>query len=258
MEPLTQPRGAPDRLSDSLHHNLNMYALAASAAGVSLLALAQPSEAKIVYTKTQQVIGSNGIYPLDLNQDGVVDFVIQQYDSGAEYPRLLAKGAFGNAIEGKKRFAAALKKGEAIGPRQRFVSSSGPAGEIMAGYYCSEGGGCLWSGQWANVTNHYLGLRFQIHRKTHYGWARVSTQTRGSQITATLTGYAYETIAHKAIRAGQTNGAHDATAPDVDFTESAVPDIAAAADEPPPRTAQPASLGRLALGARSVAPWRWP
>jgi len=37
-------------LSSSLEHRLNSYALAASAAGVSFLALAQPAEAKIVYT----------------------------------------------------------------------------------------------------------------------------------------------------------------------------------------------------------------
>jgi len=48
-----------------------MYALAASAAGVSLLALAQSSEAKVAYTKVHQVIGTNGIYSLDLNHDGI-------------------------------------------------------------------------------------------------------------------------------------------------------------------------------------------
>jgi hypothetical protein len=35
---------------DSLHQHLHVYALAASAAGVSMLALAQPGEAEIIYT----------------------------------------------------------------------------------------------------------------------------------------------------------------------------------------------------------------
>jgi len=39
----------------------------ASAAGVSLLALVQPSEAKIVYTKSHHVIGTNVICGLDLH-----------------------------------------------------------------------------------------------------------------------------------------------------------------------------------------------
>jgi hypothetical protein len=43
---------APSKLSDSVHHQLNMYALAASAAGVGILALAQTAEAKIIYTPT--------------------------------------------------------------------------------------------------------------------------------------------------------------------------------------------------------------
>jgi hypothetical protein len=34
-------------LSDSLHQHLNMYALAASAAEVNMLALARPAEAKL-------------------------------------------------------------------------------------------------------------------------------------------------------------------------------------------------------------------
>lgn len=46
--------GATAELSDSLHHRLNSYALAASAAGVGVLAVAQPADAKIVYTPTPQ------------------------------------------------------------------------------------------------------------------------------------------------------------------------------------------------------------
>src|SRR5271169_4356752 len=99
MKSVARLPGTPSTLSDSLRHNLNMYALTASAAGVSLLALAQPSEARIVYTKTHQVIGRNGVYPIDLNQDGVIDFLIQQERSlGSNV--LLAKGAFGNPVEG--------------------------------------------------------------------------------------------------------------------------------------------------------------
>jgi hypothetical protein len=53
-----------------------MYALAASAAGVGVLVLPPSSEAKIIYTKTHHRIGANTAYPLDLNNDGVPDFVL--------------------------------------------------------------------------------------------------------------------------------------------------------------------------------------
>jgi hypothetical protein len=46
-------------LSKSVHQQLNMYAIAAGAAGVGVLALAGPAEAKIIYTQTHVVIGTN-------------------------------------------------------------------------------------------------------------------------------------------------------------------------------------------------------
>jgi len=66
---MQRPR-TPARLSQPLHQRLNSYALAASAAGVSLLALAQPAEGKIIYTPTQVTIGGNDVYGLDREAGG--------------------------------------------------------------------------------------------------------------------------------------------------------------------------------------------
>jgi hypothetical protein len=52
----------PSKLSESTHHRLNMYALAASAAGVGALIAPNSADAKIVYTPTDVKI--NGIYKL--------------------------------------------------------------------------------------------------------------------------------------------------------------------------------------------------
>jgi hypothetical protein len=71
----SRPR-TPATLSESIHRQLNMYAFAAGAAGVSVLALTQSAEAKIIYTQTHVVIGTNHIYELDLNHDGIADFKI--------------------------------------------------------------------------------------------------------------------------------------------------------------------------------------
>src|ERR1700674_371813 len=168
MSPSTRPPGTPSRLSDLLHHQLNTYALAASAAGVSLLALAQPSEAKIVYTKTHKVIGTNGLYPLDLNHDGTIDFLIQEQGypfSGSGNNGLGVKEAFGNAVRGSNFLASALRKGAPIGSRQRFINSTGSFGERMFNAVCTADGGCSTVGKWANVNNLYLGLQFQINGK---------------------------------------------------------------------------------------------
>jgi len=241
----------PVRLSAPLERHLNYYALAASAAGVSLLALAQPAEAKIIYTKTHQAIGMNGIYPLDLNHDGIIDFLIAQSAGTAE--SLLAQAAYGNAVEGNNFLASALKKGSFVGPGRSFTGSVA-WGAKMAYYACTEGGGCRWSGQWGNVTDRYLGLRFQIDKNIHYGWARLSTKTQGSQITTTLTGYAYETVANKGIRAGQTSGGTDGETSSAGATRQ-IPNRSADV-RPVSQTTKPVSLGHLALGAGGLAPWR--
>jgi hypothetical protein len=58
-----QRRRRAGQLSAQVHQRLNSYALAASAAGVGMLALAQPAEAKIVYTHTHHTL-MNGTPPI--------------------------------------------------------------------------------------------------------------------------------------------------------------------------------------------------
>lgn len=73
MKRLPRSRRAAE-LSDSVRSRLNMYALAATAAGVASLALPQAIEAKIVYHPAH--VALDGPYPLDLNQDGIPDFLL--------------------------------------------------------------------------------------------------------------------------------------------------------------------------------------
>jgi len=60
------------------------------------------------------------------------------------------------------------------------------------------------------VKNRYLGLKFVIHGKVHYGWARLSValghHRQYNDVSGTLTGYAYETIAGQGVTTGQTSG----------------------------------------------------
>lgn len=218
-------------LSESLHRRLNMYSLAASAAGVGVLLSAPKAEARIVYTSTHIVL-SGGALPLDLNHDGVVDFVLldrfHRTGVNTNVFRLYANPAHnGNGVEGKSfRSAQALNQGSEIGSKDDFL------GNLM-GSFCSFNGSstvCL-AGDWLNVGQRYLGLRFTIKGETHYGWARLNVSygvQRG--IVTTLTGYAYETISNKAIIAGKTDGQDVVTMPS---------------------HKELATLGRLALGRPS-------
>jgi hypothetical protein len=244
----------PFVLSLPLQRRLNAYAVAASSAGVTMLALTQPSQAKVVYTKAHQVIGQEGIYNLDLNHDGTVDFLIQQWGGKGSSTYLsnglLAKEALGNAVQGhvgKRNFAAALKAGAQIGPKQGFISG-GYNGEVMASLtHCCTTGSQHYIGPWVDVKNRYLGLKFKIHGKNHYGWARLSVQLQHLRITATLTGYAYETIANNGIEAGQTTGNAEDAAVRANLRNS---DDSSATN--PSDARQSTSLGTLALGAKSV------
>jgi hypothetical protein len=207
-------------LSESVHQQLNMYALAAGAAGVGLLALAHPAQAKIIYTKTNvRVFNTNHGVPLDLNNDGTADFTFVGFlvegctSSYAITALHIAPALAGNAIRRSvtgngAAGAAALGSGVRVGPNALG------AGELLMGTYSYRvcGGGrnhCSgsWEGGGRGVTNRYLGLEFKIKGKRHYGWARLNFPI---PFEATLTGYAYETIPNKPIITGKTKGPDDA------------------------------------------------
>jgi hypothetical protein len=195
-------------LSESLHRQLNMYAFAASAAGVGVLALTQPVEAKIVYTPAHHVIGPHHSYTIDLNHDKVTDFTISNSatcnDGTCFYGLYLVPPAgnsgVGYVLFGQLGLQSALRPGSGIGPNKHFQNGGALVWlEVFAGSTDT-------FGPWPNVKNRYLGLKFQIKGKTHYGWARLSVTRKGHIVTGTLTGYAYETIPNKAIIAGKTTG----------------------------------------------------
>jgi hypothetical protein len=239
------------KLSESTHRRLNAYALAATAAGVGTLALVTPSEAKIVYTATHRVIKGGTSYKLDFNHNGVVDFTLSNAAGS-----LSVSPAAGNAVSGfnvdsgTRGYASALRRGALIGTRRYFP------GRNMAWVGTTGDGGTVSGGSWVNVKNRYLGLKFKISAKAHYGWARLSVQVDDSErsITAVLTGYAYETIAHRPIKAGQTKEMPGAPALGSDSSNLKSQGPSSSVVNPVPGLASFGSLGRLARGIPGFAP----
>jgi hypothetical protein len=202
-----------EAVSKSVHKRLDLYALAAGTAGVSVLALAAPAEGEIVYTPTNQKIGFNHPFELDLNNDGIGDFQIVNRHGYNLVRNSGFQGMLGvkptlpsNRAVSSSHYAAALPLGASIGGAARFPAKSD--GLMAWGFYIVFSTQCCGSfGPWRNVQNRYLGLKFTVDGETHYGWARFNVKfSTGWVITATLTGYAYETEANKAIRAGETTG----------------------------------------------------
>jgi hypothetical protein len=260
----------------SLHQQLNMYALAASAAGVSVLALAQPAEAKIVYTHAHVTLQNPASFALDLNHDGIIDFYLDLHRAirgrshSASFLSICHRLSFSNcesfnsstapnalnAIEivanRYYRFkAAALHAGAEIQSKARFRNKKAVlmgAGEF---YGTSQGRtSTQWIAPWVNggkgVKNRYLGLKFKIKGKFHFGWARLTVITEKNSFKATLTGYAYETIPGKATIAGATQGSDD--------TDKSIEQSNPTAQTVP--TPEPGTLGALAMGSLGLSIWK--
>jgi hypothetical protein len=239
--------------SESTLQRLNLYSLAAGAAGVGMLALAQPAAASVVYTPAHANIQPGEVYPLDLNHDGNTDvwisIVKQHSNTSTAFETLSANPARGGGIEitqSRLRFAAALPPGVSIPSYLGFSR-----GKVPMVFASENPGGQGLLGNWKDVQDRYLGIKFQINGETHYGWARFTTHVNlGSRITimAELNGYAYETVPNRPIR----------TRPSSDAPDPAGEDSKPAAFRvgQPSRDGEAATLGLLALGAPGIPCWR--
>jgi hypothetical protein len=242
----------PSQLKSSLEGTLKHYALAAGATGIGLLASSSSAEAKVIYTPANEAIPYNGApVPIDLNHDGTDDFALSAIATyGARHSQafiqvtpstpvnrvwgLVEKAGFRSA---SILAAADLPLGVEVGPKGRFANGGA---ELLADRSLQEGTTTStrnYLGGWANygkgVTNRFLGFSFTINSETHYGWARLNV-VWGLSPTATLTGYAYETVANKQI-----------------LTEG----VASSANTSTTET-KPATLGHLAEGSAAIPAWR--
>jgi hypothetical protein len=240
---MKRPARVSSQLPKSLHRRLNAYALAASAAGVGMLASVQPAEARIVYTPAHIKVGGHvgHFVPLDLNHDGLVDFNFGDYQmctTGCQNGFVglwVNHAATGNGVWATfPHFfgASALPAGFVVGSKGRFGS-----GGWMAGFFYNfytNGTDVRSTGPWRDVKDRYLGLKFVAKDGSHYGWARLNVRCEKSALRTrkelrtfgVLTGYAYETIPNKPIITGRTHGRDEAT------------------------------LGHLATGASAIPAWR--
>jgi hypothetical protein len=236
---------------DSLHQHLHAYALAASAAGVTMLALAQPATSEIIYSPTQVTIGPNQTYSLDLNNDGIVDFtIVNQLTSSAslfELNLFVQNSGGGNAVAGHIvnsggfPWAYAFSSGFQITqPKRHFTSARATMAWSRGTKWASSWGGS-WPGTYGFGGGGYLGLKFKIKGKIHYGWARLDTDLARSQ-SATLYGYAYETIPNKPIKTGQEQDNQSVKHPSTSTPTQ-------------PARKQP-TLGMLARGSSAIVAWR--
>jgi hypothetical protein len=223
-------------LGEKLEQQFKAYSAAAGAAGMGLLALAQSTQAEVVYTPAHIRFTIGSSHWIDLNHDGLNDFRIEDLpDRGlGSTTFVIATGLHGDGVGVRQdsRYALPLPLGARIGPSNIFSR-----GATMAIAYHGSGGG-TWG------KNHYLALEFVLDGQKHYGWAELSIAlNQQGTVAGEIEGYAYETIANKPIRAGATK--------EQDNTVEPLAPISRRTPAP-----VPATLGLLALGSPGLSYWR--
>jgi hypothetical protein len=244
--------------SNNLNRQVTQYSLAAAVAGVSMLALVAPAAGEVVVTKKTIPIplstnDAQEWVKVSMANNGVNNFSFALFGTTAAVSQSMLVGgvkASDEFLVGGDFYAKALalQRGAKIGPSPAFFYEALLEATVSAGIRYSRG---YWGG---NTKNRYLGVSFPINGQTHYGWIRLTVtidlDKNGPRMTGKITGYAYETIPNKAIKAG--TAATDAG-------------TAASATEKPTATLQfleniqnqrGPSLGMLAAGAEGMPLWR--
>lgn len=196
----------------------------AAAGAVSAFGAHEVAEASIVYSGPVNFDLQGLIVNLDMDNDGVNDFLLNNSTSASSVglgrisPGTNASVA--NPAVGVAGFTGAfgypyaynLPVGAAIDAGLPFIAN----GTLAFVSYAVNGG----SSQFAGIGQGIIGVQFDISGSNHFGWIRIENRTGVPSHQYTLVDFAYEDQADTQIQAG------------------AVP--------------EPASLGLLALGAVGV------
>jgi hypothetical protein len=245
--------------ANDLTRQIAQYSLTAAMAGVSALALAAPAAGEVVVTRKTIPIPLTPIdmpHPVKISManNGVDNFTFHLTNSPPNVGRsysfnsLALVGATSNAADVYEGyFVAPLPRGAKIGASAGFTAFESAVEQSVAGV----SGRFLRGGYWGgNLKDHYVGVRFSIAGQTHYGWIRLTVTTNpglhGSAMSATVTGYAYETVPNKTILAGTAGTT--AQAGDKPSAELQLPEKLQNQRGP--------SLGMLAAGADAMPLWR--
>jgi hypothetical protein len=224
-----------------------MYSIAAGAAGVSILALAQPADAEVVVTpKNLTVVPGAPVY-IEMTGEGRADFelVAQSFFSRT----LEVTPLPGGAVVGGSflKWASRLGPGAIVGPLAPFTGGGVLLYRthwytLCASNYCHTI--FVSSGYWgADGSTAYLGVKFPIAGRIHYGWIRLAV-TNWYPVTAHITAYAYETepdtpLLVPPVPSDETD--NDTKQEDQNISKASVGGP---------------SLGMLALGAHGLPVWR--
>ncbi len=179
---------------------------------------------KIIYTdvKPDSAIGS---YNLDLNNDGITDFVFSISNKQIVCdPNPMSGNSllFFNILSltpsnGNNEIITDGTSTLALDSSSAIISDSlwTTASQTLIDWSSPGTGRCSTfpaGGHWLNVSDKYLGLKFIKNNNTYYGWARLTSSSKFAtspaphlvMVQLILKDYAYNSIPNQTILAGQT------------------------------------------------------
>ncbi len=190
-------------MKKNLHSRISKYTAVASA-----VVSAAGAQAQVVYTDvnpdySHDAPQNNGFaaYPLDLNNDQTIDFVVASRDTVTPnaHVRLTFAAPYGagNAVAGETPsaydYALALDINTMVDSTLNWIAAT----NTMAYNVDSAN---PYNENWNGVTDKYLGLQFVVGGNTHYGWARLDSYAIGDSIV--VKDYAYEATPNVGIMTG--------------------------------------------------------
>jgi len=150
-------------------------------------------DAQIIYTDIPDAT-PNATYPLDLNNDNIVDFLIQ-FNLG---DKLMCKPQNDNAYSGYYFDNVYLPWAN---PTNTSIC------DTLTTWYDTMNPGTMASGTnmgyWIGATDKYLALKLIVGNDSYYGWARLDVTA--SSTSFTIKDYAYQSTPNKCILSGQTS-----------------------------------------------------
>lgn len=148
--------------------------------------------AQVIYTDIPDAT-PNATYPLDLNNDNIVDFLIQ-FDLG---DKVMCKPQNNNAYAGE--FIGGVYLPLALSSAINICDS------LMTWFDSINPGTMAWgtnTGNWVGATDKYLALKLIVGPSTYFGWARLDVEPTSSSFT--IKDYAYHSSPNTCIEAGQS------------------------------------------------------
>ena len=157
-----------------------------------LIVINSQAFSQIIYTDIADATPS-ATYPLDLNNDLVIDFLIQFQMPGKVMCLPQNNNAYLGYFDGVFHLPFAL-------------SSSVSICDSITTWYDSNNPGIMaWgtqTGSWIGVTDKYLALKLVVGINTYFGWVRLDFVANSTSFT--VKDYAYESTPNTCIQAGQS------------------------------------------------------